>query len=198
MPKEPSFTADQLAERAMHEFWRHGYYATGLDSLVRATKVSRHGIYTTFGGKARLFEACFERYQTLVVTPAFGVVEGPGANLGSVAAYFETQIALAEAGGLPGPGCLVANTATEVAPHDDAVLAQVTAHNERLRGGFFNALCGERAPRSQVTDAECRRLAQICVIFTNGLWSSSRLVADGDELRNAVASFLSLLKEHVR
>lgn len=173
-------------------FWEHGYNATSMDALVRATGVSRHGIYTTFGDKHGLFQACFPQYQERVVTPAFAVMERPGARLTSVATYFDTQISAAENVGLPGPGCFVANSATEVAPHDTETRAQVAAHNARLHAGFMNVLTNETQDfgHSEVLED----LARVCVVFTNGLWSSSRVTSDVRDLRQAVDLFLELLE----
>ena len=36
------------------------------------------------------------------------------------------------------------------------------------------------------------------VIFTNGLWTKSRTVSDGDVLRKAVQSFLYVIKNNLR
>jgi TetR/AcrR family transcriptional regulator, transcriptional repressor for nem operon len=195
MSRPTSFTADQLADSALQHFWAKGFHASSMDDLVKATGVSRHGIYTTFGGKKALFLVCFDRYQQTVVTPAFEVVEAEGADLASVATYFERQIARGEAAALPGPGCFVANSATEVAPGDADVMAQVHRHNDRLRQGFAGAL-HQSAPtldRNRVTE-----LAELMVIFTNGLWTLSRSVSDADTLRRAVRNVLHLLTESTR
>lgn len=193
MPRAASFTADDLAERALMQFWAHGYHATSMDALVQATGVSRHGIYTTFGDKQGLFQACFPKYQDLIVTPAFAVMETPGADLSSVAAYFETQISAAEQVGLPGPGCFVANSATEVAPHDTTTLSQVAAHNARLRAGFLNVISNAAPQHLPQKDREA--LADVGVVFTNGLWSTSRVTADAADLRRSVDLFLLMLKD---
>ncbi len=192
MPRPVSFTAEQLADRALQHFWVNGFHASSMDDLVKATGVSRHGIYAAFGGKKDLFLACFEQYQKTVVTPAFEDVEAEAANLSSVSDYFERQISLGEAAGLPGPGCFVANSATEVAPSEPDVLAQVEHHNNRLRTGFLNALQGSAPELDQVT---ADKLADVMVIFTNGLWTMSRSVPDGDDLRRAVRTFLDLIAE---
>lgn len=63
MPRPISFTTDQLAGRALQHFWVHGFHASSMDDLVKATGISRHGIYATFGGKKALFMACFDQYQ---------------------------------------------------------------------------------------------------------------------------------------
>jgi len=162
-----------------------------MDDLVKATGVSRHGIYTTFGGKKALFLVCFDRYQDSVVTPAFKVVEAPGADLRSVAKYFELQISRCEAVGLPGPGCFVANSATEAAPADADVMLQVQRHNDRLRRGFRAAL---RSSIPSLGKARATRLAEVMLIFTNGLWTLSRSVSDARVLRRATRDFLDLLE----
>jgi len=161
-----------------------------MDDLVKAVGVSRHGIYATFDGKKAMFLACLDRYQQAVVTPAFEVVEAPYADLKSVAEYFEIQISRAEAAGLPGPGCFVSNSATEVAPSDPDVMLQVKRHNDRLKCGFAGAL---RVSIPSLDESELCNLAEMMVIFTNGLWTLSRSVNNADTLRRAVRTFLHLL-----
>lgn len=190
MPRESAFTTDELSERALQQFWMHGFHATSMDALVRSTGVSRHGIYTAFGGKKQLFDACFDRYQDIVVTPAFGRVERADADLAAIAAYFETQIALGETIGLPGPGCFVANASTEMAPHDPDAQAKVAEHNQRLQNGFRNALQNELGNRRSKDQGNVETMASVLVVFTNGLWSMSRTTRDAGTLRAAVKTFL--------
>ena len=166
-----------------------------MSDIVEATSVSRHGIYTTFGGKKALFLACFDRYQETVVSPAFRVVEEKDAGLESIATYFEYQISRGETIGLPGPGCFVANSATEVAPKDADVLAKVTHHNERLRTGFRNAFLNENPAAHPKMAGE---LADVTVTFTNGLWTQTRTVTDAHAVRRAVSRFLAMISETLR
>ncbi|MEP5154893.1 helix-turn-helix domain-containing protein [Planktotalea sp.] len=198
MPRESATSTLELTERALHQFWTHGFHATSMDALVKSTGVSRHGIYAGFGGKKQLFEACFDRYQTLIVTPAFGRVEASDADLSSIAAYYESQIALAETIGLPGPGCFVANSSTEIAPHDASAKAKVAEHNARLRRGFTNALANERRNCGALSPLDLGALADVFVVFTNGLWSMSRTTTDANDLRVAVKTFLSSMEGTLR
>jgi len=176
MPRAKTHTEQSLSQAALQTFWRRGYYATSVDDLVKATGASRHSIYADFGGKHELFLSCFDQYQEIVVTPAFARVEAKGATLASVAEYFEQQIALAETSDGPRPGCFVANAATEIAPHDDAVLARVQSHNDRLTRGFRNVLRAEA--KAGLSGKEISDIAMTLCVFTNGLWSASRTVAD--------------------
>ncbi|WP_282096462.1 TetR/AcrR family transcriptional regulator [Epibacterium ulvae] len=195
MPRKTSFTSEQLSDRALQHFWLNGFHASSMDDLVKATGVSRHGIYSSFGGKKALFLACFERYQQNIVDPSFEVVETPNASLKNVSDYFELQISMSERVGLPGPGCFVVNSATEVAPSDPDVMAEVTRHNDRLRQGFATILQNS-APHLE--PQRIHELADVMVIFTNGLWTQSRTVSDGDVLRKAVQSFLTLLTDTLK
>ena len=63
------------------------------------------------------------------------------ATLTDLMAHFEQQTSLADQLGFPGRGCLVANTSTEVAPHDSAVAEAVEKNNHRLKTGFAKAKC---------------------------------------------------------
>ncbi|MEM7504541.1 MAG: helix-turn-helix domain-containing protein [Pseudomonadota bacterium] len=194
MPRPRTHTKTSLAASAMEVFWMQGYNATSLDDLVNATGVSRHGIYGDFGGKRELFLASLDHYREAVVTPAFEAVEADRADLTAVAGYFEHQIQRAEELGLPGRGCLMANTMTEVAPRDDEVRKLVSAHADRLRCGFANALRNE-AGAKPVADLE--DVAQCLAVFTQGLWSASRVTDDAESLRRSVALMLSLVAARI-
>lgn len=176
----------------MEQFWRYGYANTSVDDLVRTTGSSRHAIYTELGGKAQLFEQCLALYSALIVTPAFACVESEGATLSDIAQYFEHQISLAERSGLPGVGCLMANTTSEVASHDGKTIALVAKHNARLKQGFAGALLNELSNKDWTKKAriEVGKCSVALVVFANGLWSASRMTDSASELRNSVGVML--------
>ena len=194
MPRQKRYSEDDLIVAAMQQFWRHGFAATSMDELVGVTGVSRHGIYSAFGGKRDLFLACLDAYQQAVVTPAFAVVEDTGAGLSAIARYFEIQIAKAEGLGMPGPGCLVANTMTERGPHDADVLERISRHHRRLHVGFKKALAAADKNEPPLSTGVLDDLASLLVTSTQGLWSLSRSVDDAGPLRRIVATLIDLLK----
>jgi TetR/AcrR family transcriptional regulator, transcriptional repressor for nem operon len=161
-----------------------------MDDLVAATGASKHAIYAEFGGKRDLFLAALDAYRSDIVTPAFSRVEADGADLADVAQYYEFQIARAEASGLPGPGCFFANSATEIAPHDEDVRARVEAHDSRLFDGFLRALLNTAKDRA-LPPAGVADLARVMVVFSAGLWTASRGIGDADALRRLVRTFLA-------
>jgi TetR/AcrR family transcriptional regulator, transcriptional repressor for nem operon len=198
MPRPRTHSRKSLISDAMMQFWRHGFAATSMDDLVRSTGVSRHGIYSEVSGKDALFSACLNAYRDEFVTPAFVVVEQSGATLDAVMEFFNVQIGRGEAAGLLGLGCLMANTMTEVAPHDDGVRRLVEQHNERLRSGFRLALKNSVPRQSQTLDAHrLDRQAIALVVFANGLWSFSRSTTDPSVLRGVVREMLQLVQRRL-
>jgi TetR/AcrR family transcriptional regulator, transcriptional repressor for nem operon len=195
VPKPRSYQRHELVARAMHHFWRHGYYATSISDLVEATGVSRHGLYSEFNDKHGLFVACIEAYFEAVVTPAFGQVEAPNGGLADIRSYLERQIELAIEKGLPGPGCLVANTMVESAPHDATLGALVTRHMNRLKRGFRQALLNEHQARKLTDPMDIDGLAQLLTLAAQGLWSTSRIEKDPTVLRLSVNQLLAPIEK---
>jgi TetR/AcrR family transcriptional regulator, transcriptional repressor for nem operon len=194
MPRPKSISRHAMLESALKHFWVYGFASSSMDDLVTVTGASRHALYSAFGNKDGLFAAAIDLYINTVVTPAFAQVEAPQAGLREISNYWEYQIARGAKAGLPGPGCLIANTMTERAPHTPEILRRVTAHNERLCAGFRNAVRGPGiATRHQATTSAIEGMAVALTIFSNGLWSYSRAVSNPRPLRLAAKNMISNL-----
>lgn len=192
MSRPPKVDEIAVLDAATWRFWRFGYHNSSIDDLVRCTGTTRHFLYSAFGSKRGLFLRCLDRYREQVVDPAFGPVEKADATLVEIRAYFETQISRAAKSGLPGPGCLIANSMTETAPHDADVMAVVEAHNRRLASGFATALrnqSGGRLPASEI-----RALAEMLSSSAQGLWSWSRSVSQPAPLRRFIKTLVQLIE----
>jgi TetR/AcrR family transcriptional regulator, transcriptional repressor for nem operon len=194
MPRAKSYRPVDLLDAALLQFWTTGYHATSVDDLVRVTGVSRHGIYAEFADKRGLFLKCLGHYRGTVVDPAFSLVERSDATLADIGVYFEKQIALAEQGGLPGPGCLFANSATETAPHDAGIMAIVSAHNQRLKNGFARAIANSGSSRTRRHEVDYVQVGASTLAFANGLWTMSRMTDSASTLRSSAKAFLNLLE----
>jgi TetR/AcrR family transcriptional regulator, transcriptional repressor for nem operon len=137
-PKQ--FDPDQVLERTMHEFWNRGYHDTSVDDLVTATGVRPGSLYNAFkGGKRELFLGSLDRYSALVVPEKLGALEQPGASVADVRAYFDGLICdLTTPEGRA--GCLMVNSAIELAAEDSEVARVVRGHMERLERTATRAL----------------------------------------------------------
>jgi AcrR family transcriptional regulator len=62
MGRPKSFSREEVLEKAMPAFWKHGFADTTLQELEQATGVNKSGLYTEFRGKEDLFLACLRHY----------------------------------------------------------------------------------------------------------------------------------------
>lgn len=124
MARPKHFDPDLALDRATRLFWSRGYQAASLPELLEATALSRSSLYETFGTKRELLLAALERYlgqgMCGLAAPLFEAQAGRAEIEHTFANMVEH--ALSPDGQR---GCLINNCCTEVAPHDDAVLATV-------------------------------------------------------------------------
>ncbi len=125
-----------FVDRAMHSFWAKGYEGTSIADLVAATGVNRGSIYAGFSGKRDLFLASLDRYDDIHRRRFLDRLSAAGDPLAAIGAAFRAAAGTAPATppeargdeGVPDPdGCLLVNTAIEMAPHDAEVAAFVSA-----------------------------------------------------------------------
>src|SRR6202171_4011792 len=62
MGRPKRFSREEVLEKAMPVFWKHGFADTSLQELEQATGVNKSGLYTEFRDKEDLFVACLQHY----------------------------------------------------------------------------------------------------------------------------------------
>ncbi len=143
MPRKKQFDPERALQQAMELFWEKGFEATSIQDLLDRLGINRFSLYDTFQGKRELFEAALERYLATQVTPLLKEMDRREAGVAGIHHYFELTLAR-----LTGPagwwGCLMVNTAVEMAPHDRAAGRRVARYMEALEGAFYQALVRAR------------------------------------------------------
>ena len=192
MPRPRSKSRDDLISSAMGVFWERGFNATSIEDLVVATRVSRGGIYA---GKEDLFIACLEAYRARFANPGIDILASGSNGLESIEAYFDYFIALHEKRGMPGPGCFIASTMTELAPHNSEALRIVNEHGSELKSAFATSLMqAASASGKQIAKTEISEIAEFLVTSSQGLWSYGKSVSDIRVLKRFKMTLLGLLR----
>ncbi len=62
MGRRKNFSREEVLEKAMPVFWKHGFADTSLQDLEQATGVNKSGLYSEFRDKEDLFLACLRHY----------------------------------------------------------------------------------------------------------------------------------------
>ena len=62
MGRPRNFSREEVLEKAIPVFWKHGFADTSLQDMEQATGVNKSGLYTEFRDKDDLFVACLRHY----------------------------------------------------------------------------------------------------------------------------------------
>jgi len=143
----------------MEVFWRKGYTETSYDELVEVTGVSRYGLYTAFGDKHALFLAALDHYQDTAMTVLLYELERPDASLPEIKQMFARLLETYQTPDKAGLGCLMCNTAFELAQQDPQIATKVEAQLTRYRRVFLHALENARRKGELAEEAEPEVLA---------------------------------------
>jgi TetR/AcrR family transcriptional regulator, transcriptional repressor for nem operon len=191
MPRAKEFKPEEALEKAMQLFWQKGYFDTSMDDLVEFTGVSRYGLYGTFGDKHDLFIAALQHYRTHTVSAQLALMKTPEASLAQIRSYFSNLMTTGNATGRK--GCLICNTAVELAPFDRDAAEQVNTGFTQMNMAFRNALtnASQRGELSSRFDAEAG--ADYLTGVAQGLFVLARSPASGKSIQSFVRTALEML-----
>ncbi len=143
MARPKAYDPEEALARATALFWRKGYEGTSVADLVAALGINRGSLYGTFKDKHALFLAALERYDEREIGAAVRHLRntvGPGRE--RIQSLFDNVIRNVEERG-DRRGCLVCNSAVELAATDGEVERHVKRSQERLTGAFSVALAAD-------------------------------------------------------
>jgi TetR/AcrR family transcriptional regulator, transcriptional repressor for nem operon len=191
MARTKEFEPLAALDAAMELFWRKGYEATSMRELLDAMGIGRGSFYDTFGDKHTLFLSALDRFQEVRTSWVEEVLRRDG--LDGIEVVFRRSL-----DGLfqfqPRRGCLLANSAVELAPHDPDVAASISGYIMRTEDAFQGAL--ERArDRGEIRpESDPRALARFLVNTLHGLRVLARAGSDRETLEDTVHVALEALR----
>lgn len=143
MGRKKSYEPTELVDAAMRLFHVHGFAGTSTQMLVEELGVNRNSMYAEFGSKQALFDAALRRYEQQFMSDVFGALEAADSGLDSIASLFE-RFGKDAAGPGAGLGCLLCNSAVELAGDDASGEGFVARYFERVQAAFQYALTNAR------------------------------------------------------
>lgn len=191
MARTKEFDPDAALQRAMDLFWQQGYEATSIANLVEHMGIGRESIYATFGSKRELYLKAYDRYLENGID-FIEALSQPGPALPTVRALVERYAAEA-AQDTTHRGCLVVNTAVELAPHDRALARRVEANWDFIETTLTTALARARAQGELSPNKDPRSLARFLLTMLQGLRVIGKGSRDPARVRDAAAQALSIL-----
>ena len=192
MPRPREFEPDIVLDRAVRLFWRQGYHHTSMQELEDTMGINRFSIYATFENKHALFLAALERYRQTVVTHLIADMQEPDASLESIRRFFTRFVDLSQ--GENGDwGCLVANSATEMARYDCDVVQEVVSYKEQVQSAFRHALTNAKQAGDLDKGEDVEALVVYLMGAVFGVMVYSKTSVPVEELAQYVESVLQRL-----
>ncbi|OPH50500.1 TetR family transcriptional regulator [Paenibacillus ferrarius] len=190
MARSKEFEINTVLDKAMDLFWRQGYEKTSIQELVTHMGIHRRSLYDTFGDKHDLFMDVMNRYKTTFESKINHRIRQSASAKEGIRQLFEMTLYTEED---QPKGCLLVNSAVELAMHDAIVAAII--HEEFLNTEklFYNLLVsGQQA--GEIPD---HLNAVNLSLYFNNAWVGMRVLvkttSDQDKLLRIIDTTMTIL-----
>ncbi|KAA6214263.1 TetR/AcrR family transcriptional regulator [Streptomyces albofaciens JCM 4342] len=193
MARPRKFDEERAVDAAMNVFRAAGYEATSTQDLCEATGLGRSSIYNTFKSKHDLFERALDRYMGERNGELFALMESDLPVREKIRTHLE-RVVEEECGDQDDRrGCLVVNTAVEVAARDQQVAGEL-ARDYRLRLEVIRAALASGQRVGDIdADKDVGALAHLVIAAVGGLRVSARCGAGRAALSGVVEGVMAAL-----
>jgi TetR/AcrR family transcriptional repressor of nem operon len=135
MARVKAFDEDRAIDSAVDCFWARGYEATSVRDLAEAMGIGGASLYNAYGDKRELFIRSLERYANRSMRERVARIEARFEPREAIGAFL-AEIIDRSAKDPDCKGCLLVNSALDVAPHDPEIGKLVADYLGEIRAFF--------------------------------------------------------------
>jgi TetR/AcrR family transcriptional repressor of nem operon len=191
MARPREFDEDTVLDAAVHCFWSRGYTATSVKELVQETGLTAASLYNAYGDKRTLFRTALDRYvDGSVAARMQRCSELPPRE--AIEAFF-ADILSRSLSDRERKGCMLVNSALEVAPHDPDLQKVIAGVFQRLETFFLDCTERGQADGTIARTLPAQQLARHLLGVLIGVRVLARVRPERPLLEGMVASALVLL-----
>ena len=195
MPRPREFDEDVALEAAMRRFWADGFAATSVRDLGDAMGLGQASVYNAFGDKRALFTQCLDRYLDANMRARIARVEKSLPPRQAIETFLMEIVERSLESRL---GCLLANAALEVAPHDPEIAEVVGERMGELESFFRRCVIAGQHEGSIKRAVDPSDTARLLLTTVMGLRVLARGFPDREVLEGAARQALSVLGKPAR
>jgi TetR/AcrR family transcriptional repressor of nem operon len=192
MGRPRNYVPADVLSAAVRTFRRHGYGGASLAVLTDATGVRRGSLYAAFADKHALFLAALDDYTRATVGHVERTLAAAEDPLDGIALVLR-RVARVATDGEGRHGCLLTNTAAELAGRDAEVQAVVAAAFARLEAAYAGAIERARAVGRLPPGTDTAGSARLLVAVMQGLRVLGKAGTDERALQPVVDGALRAL-----
>ena len=174
----------------MRRFWAAGYAATSVRDLGDVMGLGAASLYNAFGDKRKLFTQCLDRYLDANMRARIARVEQTQQPRQAITTFLTEIVERSIENRL---GCMLANAALEVAPHDPDVAEVVAERMGELEAFFRRCVIAAQNDGSISPTVNPADTARLLLTTVMGLRVLARGYPKRVVLEGAVRQALNLL-----
>jgi TetR/AcrR family transcriptional regulator, transcriptional repressor for nem operon len=174
----------------MRCFWKVGYATASVRDLGDAMGVGPASLYNAFGDKRALFARCLDRYLDANMRARIAQVETTLPPRCAIEAFL-TKIV--EHSLNDRSGCMLVNSALEVAPHDPGIAEIVAERMGELEAFFRRCVLAGQQDGSIQSDGDAADLARLLLTVVVGLRVLARGCPKRELLEGTARQAMALL-----
>jgi TetR/AcrR family transcriptional repressor of nem operon len=191
MARPREFDEEVVLNAAVECFWSRGYQATSIRDLVDTTGLTGASLYNAFGDKRALFRAALERYVESSIGERIRRCELLPPRE-AISAFFD-EILRRSLSDRKHKGCMLVNSALEIAPHDAGFRKIIAGVLIRIETFFLECIEAGQAEGTITCSMPAQNLARHLLGVLMGVRVLARVRPERALLEGAIAPALALL-----
>jgi TetR/AcrR family transcriptional repressor of nem operon len=186
------FDSEKALGQARERFWQQGFAATSLHDLLECMHLSKSSLYQSFGNKQQLFILCLEQYEGQVNQNLTEQLHQAGTGLGFIRELLKSVISEADRDSRK--GCLLVNTANELAGREKTIAQAVSHGLIKIKSNLKSALERARDEGDIAPDTDLEQASDYLVAGISGLRTMVKAGADRESLSKVAEMMMQTLK----
>jgi len=191
MARPREFDEGAVLDAAVQCFWSGGYEATSVKDLVDKTGITAASLYNAYGDKRELFRTALDRYVEGTIAARIRRCEGLSPRE-AIGAFFD-EILSRSLNDREHKGCMLVNSALELAPHDSEFQKIIAGVLNRLESFFLGCIEAGQATGAITRAMPAQTLARHLLGVLIGVRVLARVRPERALLKGVIAPALALL-----
>jgi TetR/AcrR family transcriptional regulator, transcriptional repressor for nem operon len=193
MSRTKTFDEDRVIDAAADCFWAHGYEATSVRDLGAAMGIGAASLYNAYGDKCELFLRSLERYANRSMRERIARIEARHRPVEAIGTFLG-EIVDRSAKDPECKGCLLVNSALDVASRDPELGKAVTSYLGEIRKFFRRSLEAARRAGDLAANLDVEVMAGHLLGIVIAIRVLARTGAKRQALENVARPALELLR----
>jgi TetR/AcrR family transcriptional repressor of nem operon len=191
MARPREFDEEVVLDAAVQCFWSRGYEATSVKDLIGKTGITAASLYNAFGDKRALFHTALDHYVEASIGERIRRCETLPPRK-AIAAFFD-EILRRSLCDREHKGCMLVNSALEMAPHDVEFQKIIAGVLHRIEKFFLKCIKAGQANGVITRSMTAENLARHLLAVLMGVRVLARVRPERALLEGAVAPALAML-----